>query len=91
MGIFFCSPCNDTQDDNTQKYYQTNQQSFWWTMVVTNEHKPKNKECSICLEEFYIGSVIAITPCLHSFHQTCLSDWMAKSIKCPNCMNPING
>lgn len=45
--------------------------------------------CPICMEDW--GDVtgeageILLTPCLHVFHVTCLSDWLRRRTDCPSC------
>ena len=53
-------------------------------------------ECSICLEEFRNGQVLAAfaTGCKHRFHQSCIVQWFVhgKDIRCPLCrFDPITG
>ncbi|OAD76043.1 hypothetical protein PHYBLDRAFT_110566 [Phycomyces blakesleeanus NRRL 1555(-)] len=40
-------------------------------------------ECPICFEEFKTGDKIARMICLCSYHQHCLSDWLARGKGCP--------
>lgn len=45
-------------------------------------------DCSICLEEVSFGSKnVYILPCLHVFHETCVSEWFDKKLEymCPVC------
>jgi ATPase subunit of ABC transporter with duplicated ATPase domains len=48
-------------------------------------NKAETKECSICLEEYYIYNKISYLPCFHFFHTTCIKNWLKNSKKCPLC------
>jgi Ring finger domain len=41
--------------------------------------------CTICLEDFRRGNVIAVLPCGHLFHRRCIEGWLEKSLTCVNC------
>ena len=52
----------------------------------------KNKEenkCGICLEIFSIGDKVSYLPCFHSFHSSCIKNWIRVKNKCPFCNNII--
>ena len=52
----------------------------------------KDKEeikCAICLENFSIGDKISYLPCFHSFHSSCIKNWIKIKNKCPLCNNII--
>ncbi|OMO68891.1 Zinc finger, RING-type [Corchorus olitorius] len=44
-----------------------------------------SKECSICMEEFCNGEVIALMPCEHVYHHSCIVRWLEMSHYCPLC------
>ena len=46
--------------------------------------------CAICLENFSIGDKICYLPCVHSFHSSCIKNWIRIKNKCPICNNIIN-
>jgi len=50
----------------------------------------KNKECVICMIEFEINDTMKFLPCLHTFHQACIDDWLIRSLICPSCMEPVD-
>ena len=52
-------------------------------------NKAETKECSICLEEYYIYNKISYLPCFHFFHTTCIKNWLKNSKKCPLCNNEV--
>lgn len=41
--------------------------------------------CSICLEEFKIGSFERKLSCTHSFHKKCIDRWLNIINSCPIC------
>ena len=42
-------------------------------------------ECPICQDGFADGAVIVQMPCLHSFHEECLMQWLKRASNCPTC------
>ncbi|PIO58591.1 zinc finger, C3HC4 type [Teladorsagia circumcincta] len=36
----------------------------------------KGSECAICMVDFEPGEKVRFLPCMHSFHQTCVDDWL---------------
>nr|CDS15482.1 zinc finger protein [Echinococcus granulosus] len=47
--------------------------------------------CSICLEKFSVDDEILTLPCLHGFHQSCLSTWLSQKGSCPICRKDMQG
>ena len=45
------------------------------------------KRCVICIEP--IGEKAAMLKCLHSFHQTCISQWLTHKKECPVCRTDL--
>jgi hypothetical protein len=45
----------------------------------------QKQKCVICLEEYVVGDIIIIFPCLHSFHKQCIYNWFNKKETCPLC------
>ena len=45
----------------------------------------QKQKCVICLEEYVVGDIIIIFPCLHSFHRNCIYNWFTKKETCPLC------
>nr|XP_027189362.1 E3 ubiquitin-protein ligase RNF126-like [Cicer arietinum] len=48
--------------------------------------------CSICLEEFLLGSkaIRLPSPCSHIYHENCIMKWLNRSNTCPLCRRPIS-
>ncbi|EFJ31413.1 hypothetical protein SELMODRAFT_65861, partial [Selaginella moellendorffii] len=41
--------------------------------------------CSICLEDFTVGTEVRGLPCAHNFHVDCIDEWLRLNVKCPQC------
>lgn len=41
--------------------------------------------CTICLEDFPVGSNVTCMPCSHIFHRQCIVEWLKNSHYCPVC------
>ena len=42
------------------------------------------------MNEFMVGDAIRYLPCLHTYHQHCIDDWLMRSFTCPSCMEPVD-
>lgn len=49
------------------------------------------KNCSVCLEEYVVGDVVRTIPCFHSFHATCIDEWLKNKAVCPVCKHSAFG
>ena len=58
------------------------------------DEKRGHNECSICMEDIYrpmtgdsaeLSSAPTILPCGHTFHDTCIMEWLGRSNTCPLC------
>ncbi|CAD8088737.1 unnamed protein product [Paramecium sonneborni] len=59
-------------------------------MPIKNvDSKMIHETCSICLLQFEIKEKYRQTPCNHSFHDQCLSDWTVKQPNCPVCRQSL--
>jgi len=51
----------------------------------------KDKECSICLNEFEPGDTYRTLPnCTHSFHRSCIDLWLLRRGDCPLCKTKVS-
>lgn len=50
----------------------------------------KNRECVICMMEFMVDDAVRYLPCMHTYHMTCIDDWLMRSLTCPSCMEPVD-
>ncbi|XP_026413209.1 E3 ubiquitin-protein ligase SIRP1-like [Papaver somniferum] len=51
----------------------------------------ENLQCSVCLEDFEIGSGAKEMPCKHKFHEGCILPWLELHSSCPVCRCQIPG
>ena len=42
-------------------------------------------ECSICLERYSPGDELRMLPCMHSYHDACITPWLMIKATCPVC------
>ena len=52
-------------------------------------------KCTICIDEYIIGSKVLTLPCMHNFHESCIKKWFKQNCTCPICkfkieMNNLN-
>jgi Ring finger domain len=45
--------------------------------------------CTICTDVLDLGDVFNTRSCNHSFHASCIGDWVKENPICPNCRSPI--
>lgn len=45
--------------------------------------------CVICLDAFEDGARLKILPCLHSYHSTCVDEWLVGHSSCPLCKQDV--
>jgi len=50
----------------------------------------KSRECVICMMEFNVGESVRYLPCMHTYHVSCIDDWLMRSLTCPSCMEPVD-
>jgi hypothetical protein len=82
------------EQDNREKV-----RVFWRKKQLLEAKKAKalgtifenGDECSICTDEMsQSGPAVKLTPCLHAFHEECLSHWLVRQTTCPFCRTIIN-
>ncbi|KAM7267285.1 hypothetical protein ACFE04_009451 [Oxalis oulophora] len=52
--------------------------------VKIDDDKSVHK-CSVCFEDFLIGTEATSMPCSHTFHSDCITHWLHKNNSCPLC------
>ncbi|KAJ2490034.1 hypothetical protein IWW37_003509 [Coemansia sp. RSA 2050] len=45
--------------------------------------------CGICLSDYSENDMVASLPCMHAFHDQCITPWLGASDKCPFCSAPV--
>jgi len=45
----------------------------------------EERECAICLVEYVLNDKLKVLPCLHKYHDKCISEWLLKGSSCPFC------
>lgn len=58
-------------------------------LPITYFHRQDRSECSICITVLTAGEAVRCLPCLHSFHQACIDQWLHTSLTCPLCKTPV--
>ncbi|KAH8743240.1 hypothetical protein F5883DRAFT_48431 [Diaporthe sp. PMI_573] len=46
-------------------------------------------DCTICIDELYLGDDVTVLPCKHWFHGECVVRWLEEHNTCPICRAPI--
>lgn len=57
--------------------------------VELNAEPPPDGLCAICQDTMTASA--RLTRCNHHFHQECITQWFATSVRCPVCRNDIRG
>jgi len=45
----------------------------------------ENKSCQICISEYNDKEKVMLLPCLHKYHEACISQWFNENDQCPIC------
>jgi hypothetical protein len=56
--------------------------------TVFSEHDvaPEGEECcAICLGDYEAQDELRVLPCKHTFHVSCVDEWLLKKATCPRC------
>ena len=56
------------------------------TMVMNNDES----SCAICIDKFERGASVIRLNCNHTFHHTCLSEWIKYKSTCPMCVADLS-
>jgi hypothetical protein len=46
-------------------------------------------QCSVCICDYEEGELLMQLPCMHVFHQPCITTWMRAHNTCPNCRQSL--
>jgi hypothetical protein len=57
--------------------------------TVSNNMVDKKDMCAICVSAFEFGEKITEVKCNHSFHTSCLSEWVKYKSNCPVCRHVV--
>lgn len=52
--------------------------------------REKLVECIICMCDYEEGDELRYLPCLHTYHRTCIDDWLMRSLTCPSCLAELH-
>ncbi|GAA0148171.1 hypothetical protein LIER_07690 [Lithospermum erythrorhizon] len=55
------------------------------SITITEADLKESNSCSICMEDFGLGSLADKLPCKHLFHKSCIVEWLNRSNTCPLC------
>jgi E3 ubiquitin-protein ligase RNF103 len=71
--------CGCGKNQDLKLYLNKNDLDLLWSKF--------SRSCSICLEHYKFGCLIALLPCGHLFHRKCIYEWFMSSVKyqCPCC------
>lgn len=53
--------------------------------ALPNVEIKENLQCSVCLDDFEVGSEAKEMPCKHRFHNACILPWLELHSSCPVC------
>ncbi|KAG5447884.1 RING finger protein 11 [Clonorchis sinensis] len=57
--------------------------------TFTEDKREKLTECIICMCEYEEGDELRYLPCLHTYHRTCIDDWLMRALTCPSCLEEL--
>ncbi|KAI9746219.1 MAG: hypothetical protein M1818_000900 [Claussenomyces sp. TS43310] len=46
-------------------------------------------DCSVCMDDVFLGDEVVVLPCTHWFHEACASAWLSEHNTCPICRTSI--
>ena len=58
------------------------------TTMLEVQTESECRQCSICLKNYTVGTILRHLPCGHKFNDACISEWIKKprsSLTCPLC------
>lgn len=57
--------------------------------TTTAEEGEISKTCSVCINEYVVGSKLRQLPCTHEFHFHCIDRWLSENSTCPICRQSV--
>jgi hypothetical protein len=76
---------NDTESENFEPAEVFQHQDMGALPPICSVVPSQSSQCAVCLEALREGQRGRRTPCLHTFHDACLSEWCRRSATCPVC------
>ncbi|PHT58868.1 E3 ubiquitin-protein ligase RING1-like [Capsicum baccatum] len=55
------------------------------TVRITQRHLNTDSQCSVCQDNFELGSEARQMPCKHLYHSDCIVPWLVRHNSCPVC------
>ncbi|CAN4092538.1 unnamed protein product [Withania somnifera] len=55
------------------------------TVKITQRHLNTDSQCSVCQDNFELGSEARQMPCKHLYHSDCIVPWLVRHNSCPVC------
>eukprot|EP01103_Thecamoeba_quadrilineata_P003683 TRINITY_DN13437_c0_g1_i1.p1 TRINITY_DN13437_c0_g1~~TRINITY_DN13437_c0_g1_i1.p1 ORF type:complete len:360 (-),score=65.88 TRINITY_DN13437_c0_g1_i1:160-1200(-) len=52
---------------------------------IDDDNKMECPSCTVCFDEFEVGSSASYLPCKHQFHKDCITPWLSEHNTCPVC------
>lgn len=69
---------------NNDDFYKLNYKEYLFV------EEPKEKRCSICLDDFNDKDLVYLLECKHLFHKICIDEWLTKyNYNCPICRKKL--
>ena len=105
LGNFFSRyQPGDRQYENLLNYIMTNDPNHYGTPPASEDkvnnlkreevtenqmNKYKDKECTVCKDNYKVNETVVYMPCNHNFHNDCLIPWLKIHNSCPVCRYQI--
>ncbi|ESQ56281.1 hypothetical protein EUTSA_v10025714mg [Eutrema salsugineum] len=60
------------------------------TVKITPQHLTNDmSQCTVCMEEFFVGGEATELPCKHIYHNNCITPWLRLHNSCPICRRDL--